>query len=138
MHTHIVFPRPCVLIFSENDFLCVVFWSFPRCISDNDCCYYSLATVLLHVLVHTHTSLQKQETYTSITRPLIQQWLQMLEKVGDGVAECVIVYCITAEVRAKRQRTLGNLVASSHVMEGMRNDFKSREYVKRRREGGVE
>ena len=61
----------------------------------------------------------------SITGPRIQQWLQTLEK--GGVTECAVVYCITAEVRAKRQRTLSNFATTSHVMEDMKNDFKGNE-----------
>lgn len=73
--------------------------------------------------------MQQQESYLTITRPHIQQWLQQVEKGGGGGggAECVIVYCITPEVRAKRQRTLTKFPVVSHVMEDMRNDFKGRE-----------
>ena len=86
--------------------------------------------------------IQKQESYRSITHPHITQWLQQLEK-GSGT-ECVIVYCITAEVRHKRQKTLTNFAATSRVMEDMRNDFKEKELVEgwereeRRRGGGGE
>jgi hypothetical protein len=73
------------------------------------------------------TECWKHETYTSITRPRIQQWLQGLEK--GGVTECAIVYCITAEVRAKRQRTFSNFATTSHVMEDMKNDFKGNELL---------
>ncbi|CAI8048078.1 hypothetical protein GBAR_LOCUS26557 [Geodia barretti] len=50
-----------------------------------------------------------------------------LEK--GGVTECAIVYCITAEVRAKRQRTFSNFATTSHVMEDMKNDFKGNELL---------
>ena len=41
-------------------------------------------------------------------------------------AECLIVFCITPEVRSKRQRTLLHM-SPSHVEENMKTDFKGTE-----------
>ena len=44
---------------------------------------------------------------------------------GGTRAECVIVYCITAEVRARRHRTL-SIISGANIKEKIKNDFKQK------------
>lgn len=65
--------------------------------------------------------LQDNDTYRKHDVSTINQWLSDVERLADG-AECAIVYCITAEVRAKRHRT----IVGGSVEERMRNEFRGR------------
>ena len=71
---------------------------------------------------------QDADRYRSHDRPLIKQWLEQLTKQGGGTygdhtpGLTLIVYCVTAEVRAKRQHLLSHLVSS--VEEKLRTDYK--------------
>eukprot|EP00731_Ephydatia_muelleri_P012107 Em0006g1001a len=64
------------------------------------------------------------EEYRLRTKPHIVQWLSDVEKLG-GCAECLVVFCITAEVRAAKKKAKGQ----GDVEERLRNDFKGRVIV---------
>lgn len=64
---------------------------------------------------------QDVEEYRLRTKPQIVQWLSDIEKLG-GCAECLVVFCITAEVRAAKKKVKGQ----GDVEERLRNDFKGR------------
>ncbi len=68
------------------------------------------------------------ERYRSHDRPLIRQWVDKMATLEGGRADhtpglTLIVYCVTAEVRAKRQHLLSHL--GSSVEERLRNDYKT-------------
>ena len=72
---------------------------------------------------------QDAERYRSHDRPLIKQWLEEVSKLGVGPdghtpAMTLIVYTVTPEVRAKRQRPLAH-IGSSSVEEKIRTDYKT-------------
>ena len=72
--------------------------------------------------------LQDADRYRSHDRPLIKQWLEKLAKLDGGCGDhtrglTLIVYCVTAEVRAKRQHLLSHL--GSSVEERLRTDYKA-------------
>ena len=96
--------------------------------------YLPLPFLCACVFVHCRDN-QNTEMYHSHTRPHIKHWIQLMEESGrtegreggKGVcADCVIVYCITPEVRAKRQRTLTK-INPSHMEENIKSDFKGKE-----------
>ena len=65
------------------------------------------------------------DTYRTHEKPLIVQWLDQLEAGGVSVAtDCLVVYCITAQVRAKlRHRSMS---IAEKVEERLRTDIKER------------
>ena len=77
----------------------------------------------IHTLtyIHQHTYIQDMESYRKHDLPMINSWLSEVEKFGG--AECLIVYCITAAVRAKRHRTM---TFTGTVDEKIMNEFKGR------------
>lgn len=64
---------------------------------------------------------QDVEEYRVRTKPQIVQWLADVEKLG-GYATCVVVFCITAEVRAAKKKVKGQ----GDVEDKLRNDFKGK------------
>ena len=69
---------------------------------------------------------QDADRYRSHDRPLIKQWLEKIAQLGGGggsPAMTLIIYCVTAEVRAKRQHLLSHL--GSSVEEKLRTDYKA-------------
>ena len=77
---------------------------------------------------HTHTHTQDTDNYRTHNKPMITHWLSLVDQTGtigdEGRAESLIIYCITAEVRAKRQRTIASVTTS--VEDRIRSDFKSK------------
>ena len=71
---------------------------------------------------------QDVDKYQTHDQPMIKQWLkQLTEQGGGGYGDStpgltLIVYCVTAEVRVKRQRLLGFL--GSLVEEKLKTDYK--------------
>ena len=71
---------------------------------------------------------QDADRYRSHDRPLIKQWLDKIAKLESGCGHhphplTLIVYCVTAEVRAKKQHLLSHL--GSSVEERLRTDYKA-------------
>ena len=84
-----------------------------------------------HQTLNTYYNFQENDRYQKYEQSLINQWLKDCEKfdvggAGGGTrAECVIVYCITAEVRARRHRTL-SVISGANIEEKIKNDFKTK------------
>lgn len=65
------------------------------------------------------------ESYRKHDYPLIKQWLDSIAKQKGGASDPMklVIYCVTAEVRAKRHKALS--MKSSSVEERLRTDFKT-------------
>ena len=75
--------------------------------------------------------LKDAERYRSHDSPLIKQWLEDISsdgvsgKYGDHTPPMtLLIYCVTAEVRAKKQRPLAHFGYTS-IDERLRTDYKS-------------
>ena len=82
-------------------------------------------THITHTNTHTHTHTQNADQYRIHHKQQINHWLSLMGDqvtTGEGQAECLIIYCITAEVRAKRHRTL----SVTTVEDRIRSDFKGK------------
>lgn len=84
---------------------------------------------LIFSLSHTHLLHFSQDSsqYRNHGRPLIKHWLDSISRLGGGdgghtPAMSLIIYCVTAEVRARRQHTIH---LGSTVEERVRTDFKN-------------
>ena len=74
--------------------------------------------------------LQENDRYQKYEQGLINQWLKDCEvydteRRGGTRAECVLIYCITPEVRSRRHRTLG-VIGGVNIEEKIKNDFKTK------------
>ena len=70
---------------------------------------------------------QDANNYRTRAKPHIKQWLDDISKLGGGggghtPAMSLIIYCVTAEVRARKQRPL---LANSSIEERLRTDYKN-------------
>lgn len=70
---------------------------------------------------------QDAGNYRTHERPLIKQWLDDITLLGGGrgghaPAMSLIIYCVTAEVRARKQRPL---LANTSIEERLRTDYKN-------------
>ena len=82
--------------------------------------YLAYLVVCTYLLCFLHA--QDLEEYRVRTKPQIVQWLADVDRLG-GCAECVVVFCITAEVRAAKKSKVKGLI---DVEEKLRNDFKGK------------
>lgn len=95
----------------------VPFASYQR--SSSDQCIFEKP--LLHTFWDATSDV---EEYRVRTKPQIVQWLEDVEKLG-GCAECLLVFCVTAEVRAAKKKVKGQ----GDVEEKLRNDFKGKTII---------